>query len=210
MAAMVQERIEQVPRGEYVPDADNRVVMYNLDWDRFEQLLAIRGDRSQPRMAYLDGAIELMSPSRDHEAIKSKIGMLVETYLYELGIVFEPVGSWSIKHRPDEAGAEPDECYLVPYDPSDARHDRPDVVIEVVWTSGGIDKLEIYRRLGVPEVWFWIDGAITVHVLDAGGYDQRSRSARLPDLDLELLCRLLELPTVNEAVRELRATLSKA
>jgi hypothetical protein len=57
---MVQSKIE-VPRGEYVPDADQRVVLYNHDWNKFEQLLAIRGDRSRPRVAYLDGAIELMT-----------------------------------------------------------------------------------------------------------------------------------------------------
>jgi hypothetical protein len=28
----------------------------------------------------------------------------------------------------------------------------PDIAIEVVWTSGGIDKLEVYRGLDVPEV----------------------------------------------------------
>jgi len=39
------------------------------------------------------------------------------------------------------------------------------VTPEVVWTSGGIDKLEIYRRLGVGEVWRWKDSRIEIHVL---------------------------------------------
>lgn len=26
--------------------------------------------------------------------------------------------------------------------------DRPDIAVEVIWTSGGLDKLEIYRKLG--------------------------------------------------------------
>ena len=30
----------------------------------------------------------------------------------------------------------------------------PELAIEVVYTSGGIDILKIYRRLGVKEVWF--------------------------------------------------------
>ncbi|MEG4506483.1 Uma2 family endonuclease [Microcoleus sp. F6_B4] len=34
----------------------------------------------------------------------------------------------------------------------------PDLAIEVVFTSGGIDKLQLYKRLGIPEVWFWEDG----------------------------------------------------
>lgn len=192
-----------------MPDADHRVVMAGLDWDRFEQLLAIRGDRSQPRMAYLDGAIELMTTSRSHEHIKSRIGILLETYMLDTGVPFEPAGSWTIKHQADEAGAEPDECYFVPFDPDGPVPDRPDLVIEVVWTSGGLDKLEIYRRLGVPEVWFWIDGAITVHVLGSAGYEARDRSARVPALDFALVARLLELPLANDAVRGLRGAIAE-
>lgn len=33
----------------------------------------------------------------------------------------------------------------------------PDLSIEVVVTSGGVDKLARYQALGVPEVWFWQD-----------------------------------------------------
>ena len=198
MVAMVSSRTE-----------DERVVLNDVDWDRFEMLLTVRGDRSQPRVAYLDGVIELMSPSLDHERIKSRIGCLLETYLYELGIMFETFGSWLVKQRSGAAGAEPDECYLIGDVPRLPAPTHPDLAIEVVWTSGGIDKLEIYRRLQVPEVWFWIDGAIVVHVLTRAGYVQQPRSRCLPALDLELLCHLLELPTPNEGIRELRAALAR-
>ena len=32
---------------------------------------------------------------------------------------------------------------------------RPDLVIEVVFSSGGIRKLEAYKRLKIAEVWCW-------------------------------------------------------
>ena len=32
-------------------------------------------------------------------------------------------------------------------------------------TSGGIEVLEIYKRVGVQEVWFWEDGEISVYAL---------------------------------------------
>jgi hypothetical protein len=55
--------------------------------------------------------------------------------------------------------------------------------IDVVWTSGGLNKLEIYRRLGVGEVWVWErDVGITVHLLQEGHYAESPRSALLPDL----------------------------
>ncbi len=43
--------------------------IHGLSWDDYRQLLEIRGDRSAPRIAYLDSEVEIMSPSRTHEAI---------------------------------------------------------------------------------------------------------------------------------------------
>lgn len=56
-----------VSPGEHVPTADQRVVTYGVPWAHYEAQLALRGDASIPRMAYLDGALELMTPSKDHE-----------------------------------------------------------------------------------------------------------------------------------------------
>ena len=92
---------------------------------------------------------------------------------------------------------------------SDQGRERPDLAIEVVWTSGGIDKLEIYARLGVGEVWFWRDGRIEVHVLRGGRHERATRSALLPDLDIDLLCSFLDRPTALQAVRAFRAALRK-
>ncbi|MDQ3368300.1 MAG: Uma2 family endonuclease [Myxococcota bacterium] len=194
-----------VPLGEYVPTADGRILMGNKTWDDWEALLAIRGEKSSPRMAFLDGTVELMSPSRDHEVIKSCIGRLIEAYCYERGIGFSPVGAWLQKEKDKEAGAEPDECYV--FEPDSALKQRPDLVIEVVWTSGGIDKLEIYRRYGIAEAWFWQADAITIHVLTTGGYEQAPRSRGLPDLDLALLSAFVRVQPVSEAVRQYRAAL---
>jgi hypothetical protein len=81
--------------------------------------------------------------------------------------------------------------------------------IEVIWTSGGLDKLEIYARLGVSEVWFWQDGRLSVHVL-RGGIDERvPRSAVFPDLDLQLLCSFMDRPTATQAVRAFREALAR-
>jgi len=73
--------------------------------------------------------------------------------------------------------------------PSRSPRAGPDLIIEVVWTRGGLDKLEIYRRLGIAEVWSWKRDEISVHVLVEGQYETRTRSAFLPELDLDLVCR---------------------
>jgi len=51
------------------------------------------GEKANPRLTYLDGALEIMSPSRTHETLKSLIGRLVEAYCLEAGIRFMPVGA---------------------------------------------------------------------------------------------------------------------
>lgn len=195
----------QIPPGEYVPTADQRVVMYGVQWGQYDALLALRGDASVPRIAYLDGALELMTPSRDHERIKSYIGRLIEAYALERDVDLSPYGAWTLQTGPRRAGVEPDECYLIG---SDQDRETPDLVIEVIWTSGGIDKLEAYRRLGVPEVWFWKDGAIQVHVLRDGGYQRSAASVCLPGLDVALLCSFLDRPTAMQAVKAFRAALA--
>jgi Uma2 family endonuclease len=184
--------------------ADQRLVMHNVPWSAYEAQLALRGDNPVPRIAYLDGAMELMSPSRDHERVKSYLGRLLEAYAFEREIDLSPYGAWTLGKGPLAVGLEPDECYILG---SDQSAQRPDLAIEVIWTRGGINKLEIYRRLGVPEVWFWREGTITVHVLRGDAYQPAERSACLPELDLSLLCAMLDRPTVMQAVRAFRAAL---
>jgi Uma2 family endonuclease len=99
---------------------------------------------------------------------------------------------------------EPDESFIVG---ANQEKEVPDLAIEVVWTSGGIEKLEIYRRLGVGEVWFWKEGRIEVHLLHEDRFVLAGRSRLFPDLDLELICPLLGHPTASQAVRALREAL---
>ncbi len=66
----------------------------------------------------------------------------------------------------------------------------PDLAIEVGWSRSGIDKLEIYRRLGVREVWRWDDDEIApMHRLARGQYRRRVGSIVLRALDLDDLVR---------------------
>ncbi|MEO8700051.1 MAG: Uma2 family endonuclease [Kofleriaceae bacterium] len=201
---MTSPASDPVPAGMYVPTADSRVLM-QVDWDGYQSLLALRGERRRPRLAYLDGVAELMTTSRDHERIKSRIGDVIRFYCVELGIPINPFGNWTLSDRSGDAGAEPDECFIFGADPE--TKPRPDLAIEVIWTSGGIDKLEIYRRLGVREVWFWDDDAISIYVLDVGAYSKRVHSVWLPDLATDVVRRLEQLGTLNEMVAALKATL---
>lgn len=194
----------QIPAGEHVPTADQRVLLFNVPWSSYEAVMELRGDRPVPRVAYLQGALELMTPSRDHEGIKSYIGMLIEAYALEHDIDLSPYGSWTVRNAPKESGAEPDECYIVG---ADQNKEVPDLTIEVQWTRGGIDKLEIYRRLGIAEVWIWTDDRIDIYLLRGEEYQRSAESACFPHLDVKHLASFLDFPTAMQAVRAFRAAI---
>lgn len=188
------------------PAIDQRVFLHGMSWQAYEALLAWRGEKSAVRMTYLEGELELMTPSRSHESLKKRLARLVEAWAEEKGVALDGAGSWTLKSEQAERGAEPDECYVLG-DVEQAT--APDIAIEVVWTRGGIDKLEVYRKLGVREVWIWADGALTFHLLRGGRYVAAARSERLPKLDPALIARFMSGGTQTDAVRGLRRALER-
>jgi len=94
-------------------DPDQRVILQGVDWWQFETFLAIRGDRAGVRVTYLEGQLEITSPSRTHEMLKKLIARLLEIYAVEKGFVFEGYGSFTMRNPAELRGLEPDECYAV-------------------------------------------------------------------------------------------------
>lgn len=186
--------------------SDQRVSL-SLDWRRFEQFLELRGDASGTRITFLDGRLEILSPSRSHEGIKKRMARLLEAWAEETNTELDGYGSWTVKDKSQDAAAEADECYLVgSRDPGR----RPDLAIEVNWSTRGLHKLEVWRRLGVPEVWVWEDGALRVFRLGAGGrYAAARRSKLLPGLDLALLASFVGERNQTAAVKAWRLALRK-
>jgi Uma2 family endonuclease len=182
---------------------DQRVFLNDVSWEDFELILRIRGDQAGVRVTYLDGVLELMTPSIDHEGIKKTIARLLEAYAEERGLPFNGFGSWTLKNAARKSALEPDECYSL----SLGRPTSPDLAIEVVWTSGGIDKLDVYLGLRVREVWFWRDGVIEVTALAGDRYERRERSELLPDLDLAELARYIDPENQTDSVRRYRTAL---
>jgi Uma2 family endonuclease len=159
-------------------------------------------------MYYLDGEIELVSPTKIHEGRKKTLARLLETWALETGVDLNGFGSWTLKRELAEAGAEPDECYVVgAADTSDV----PDLVIEIEWSRAtGLPKHEIYRRLGVRELWtLKSDAQLVVRVLEKSRYVERSESGVFPSLDLPWLLRFLDREPQSAAVRALRDALTK-
>ena len=53
--------------------------MERVTWDDYERELIMRGEKPSPRIAYLERAMELRRPSRDHARITSYLGRLIVT-----------------------------------------------------------------------------------------------------------------------------------
>jgi len=191
-------------------DEDIREVRYGVSWEEFEAFLASKEEeaRSVPRVAYLDGVLELMTPSRSHEKQGVWLTTLLAIYAEERGIELSAFGGWTQKDEMKRAGAEPDSCFVLGDDQESAV--RPDVVIEVQWSKANLSKLEIYKRLGIREVWFWDKpNVVSVHVMRDGDFVRVERSACLPDLDLDEICSFLGRPTMTGAMRDYRAALAR-
>ena len=186
---------------------DHYVRLRGAVWSDYERLLSLRGESAVPRITYLEGDLEVMSPSLAHESIRSTIGRLVEVWCLAHGVEFSAAGSWTLKDEHQEAGAEPDECYV--FGPIAGRT-RPDLAIEIAWSRDNLDKLHVYSRLRIPEVWYFRRGRIEVFVLRGARYTQAERSHALPALDFEHLAGFLSRDTTSEAIRDYHAALTEA
>ena len=154
---------------------ESRFLIHCLDWDGYVKLLKLFGDDG-PRVSYLDGVIELMSPGPLHEERSHVLGTMITLLTMELDIPAKGQASTTYKRSKRKRGFEADQCFylaslglirgkdlktLKPLPP-------PDLAIEVEVTSALLDKLDIYAGMGVPEVWRHNQDGLTILVLGAG------------------------------------------
>ena len=157
-------------------------------------------------MTYLKGSLEIMSPSRRHEHEKKTIGRMIEVFALARDVPLRGWGSTTFKREAKERGLEPDECYCLGHDLGDAL----DVALEIVVTSGGIDRLTVYRGLGVQEVWIFRDGRFRLHALDGDRYRAIDRSELVPGIDFGAMAELVAIPDQHVAVKSFRDRLRAA
>jgi len=178
------------------------ILPLSMTWEQFKALDSLLEYTRSVRLSYLDGYVEIMTRSSKHETIKCLLAGMLMTFFLEKDISFRPTGSATLQGEAKGSSKEPDLSY---YFGEDRRQrETPDLAIEVIFTSGTIDKLEYYRRFNVAEVWFWEDGVFSIYQLKSESYARTSRSVLLPDLDLELLGRCLQMSEEKEALKVFR------
>ena len=183
---------------------EERMIICGISWEKYLALDKVLGDdRPGPRFYYLDGELEIMTTSNEHERIKKGLSGFLEIYFEENGIDVMPRGQATMREALKEAGAEPDESWCI-----GEEKEFPNLVLEIALTSGGVNKLEIYRHFKVPEVWFWRTNKLEIFALGAAGYEPISSSRVLPDLDTSLIERCVAIRSWRQARKSFRAGLA--
>ena len=190
------------------PQSQTPLLFEGLTWREFkavEQLL----DRPGYRLSFLDGILEIRQmPGEPHETVKKRIAALLELYLLLTGFDFTPTGSMTLENELAGVKREADESYKLA-----AGRSRPDLAIEVVFSSGGINKLEAYKRLKIGEVSFWEDGVLEIYHLREENnqlrYEKIVNSEAVPGINLELLLRCVNMVNHVEAIKTFQQGIQK-
>jgi len=184
-------------------EEEQRILLSNVTWEAYE---AHRDsiESAAVRMTYLEGWLEIMSPSRGHEVTKTQIARLLELFCLERDIPLFGYGSTTFRKKNKKRGLETDECYARGEDKP-----IPDFALEVIATRGSLDKLEVYRVLGIREVWIFEAGVFQLLTLRGDHYEAIAASEVLPEPDLPRIAYFAEQADQHVELRAFRDELRR-
>ena len=184
------------------PAGEQRILLHGVTWKDYLILRDVL-DGPSPRMTYLEGTLELMSPSPNHELWKTNIARLLELYAYLTGVDLRGYGSTTLKREMKQRGAEPDECYLI----GKVLTEYPQMALEVIHSVPLLDKRHVYAAMGIEELWVFERGAFTLYGLDRATetYVERRTSVFFTKLDFAVVARYAMREDTLVALREFAA-----
>jgi Uma2 family endonuclease len=188
-----------------VAAAGERVICLRMRFAAYEALLKELGDNAGARMAYNGEALELMSPSADHERYNRLLEGMMQLLSLEWQIDIESTGSVTLKREP--LGAEPDSSFyvrnaakIVGKKQLDLAADPPpDIAVEIDISRERIDKKAIYAAFEVPEFWRYDGRQLRAYALRGEAYREIFMSEQLRGLPIAELDRFLELRDVGRS-----------
>jgi Uma2 family endonuclease len=161
---------------------DKIFICSDTSWDEYEAILQEKANSSAYRISFFNGVLKIMSPSRNHEIIKDFIYLLIVTYCDAIELDYYPLGSTTLKQKDKSVGKEPDSSFCF-----NNLKQVPDLAVEVIFSSGSVENLEKYQKLGVKEVWFWMNNCLEIYVFSDNSYQRKNSSYNLSNLDVKLL-----------------------
>ena len=195
--------------------AGSHLVLHDISWETYEQLLEIFAERSTPRMTYYQGTLELMVPLPEHERYSWTLGRLIVALSEEIGIEILGLKSSTWRSEPKKAGNEAEECFYIQNEALmrgkltiDLKNDPPpDLAVEMDLTSSSINKMAVYAELKVPEVWIWKKGKLIINILNDTGYVESETSLAFGSFPVKELAQFMRLDSEkgeNARIREFR------
>lgn len=195
--------------------AGSCLILHDISWETYEQLLEIFAERSTPRMTYYQGTLELMVPLPEHERYSWTLGRLIVALSEEIGIEIIGLKSSTWRSEPKKAGNEADECFYIQNEALmrekltiDLKNDPPpDLAVEMDLTSSSINKMAVYAELKVPEVWIWKKGKLIINILNDTGYVESETSLAFGSFPVKELAQFMHLDSEkgeNARIREFR------
>ena len=168
----------------------NTVLLTNINWSTFEEILTELGEHRAARLSYSQGWLEIMVPLAEHESGKKIISNLVEILLEEFNLEFWALGSTTFKNEQMVQAVEPDECFYIQHEAAVRGKKRldlsidppPDLAIEIDITSR--TQFDNYEQLGVLELWRYDGERLEIKVLQNGRYVTATTSRYFPQLPL--------------------------
>lgn len=193
----------------------SHLILQDISWETYEQLLEIFAERSTPRMTYYQGTLELMVPLPEHERYSWTLGRLIVALSEEIGIEIIGLKSSTWRSEPKKAGNEADECFYIQNEALmrgkltiDLKNDPPpDLAVEMDLTSSSINKMAVYAELKVPEVWIWKKGKLIINILNDTGYVKSETSLAFGSFPVKELAQFMHLDSEkgeNARIREFR------
>ncbi len=188
----------------------SQIIIPNLSWQDFEQILDDLGEKRSSRVTYYRGTLEIMSPLALHERPHRIIAYILTTILDIQGRNWEDFGSTTLK-RPEIASIEPDTCFYIQNaervqgctNLDLKQYPPPDLAIESDVTSK--TTLNAYEAMRVPEVWIYRHKQLKIYLLSDEGYAETTSSPTFPDLSLtELIPQLVQKAIDQGTSRMLR------
>ncbi|MBO0720125.1 MAG: Uma2 family endonuclease [Blastocatellia bacterium] len=192
------------------------VVLHNISWGTYLSLLEDLDEKTSVHLNYDRGTLEIMTLSPRHERYSRIFTVLLENLSSLFEIDIEETGSTTFKREDLQGGFEADTSFyfknaviirekLKKASQSKKKKDRrveidlatdpaPELVIEVDISNSSLNKMPIYARVAVQEIWRYDGYSVYFYQLDveAGEYKLINRSLSFPSVTPELVRSYLE------------------
>ena len=178
----------QVALEKIVVKPGQQLLLQDISWQDFEEILEDLGEHRGSRISYSNGVLEIMVPLPEHEKHKEIIGDMVKILLERLEIDFEALASTTFKNEQMNQAVEADACFYIENCQAVIGKDRldltidppPDLAIEIDITNR--TQFNNYLLLKVPELWRYTRKGFQIYLLQDDIYVESKTSPNFSNI----------------------------